>query len=398
MEHPFIIKYNRGNKLIAELVNNSMDDLEFYRKKILESDESEEEDKITEIIKNKNTNKYKIEQKTNNSQNNYIEGKYESGSVIIKDNNSSKNELNVSNIVDDTQTMINVDKDRNINSIQSRNKEEEEQGSVVIKKTDKKCEEITDLENENQLKKMIDMYGIDGLSFEYNKNPDKTIKAEETKMVEQRDIIEKNEIKLEENSKGVFNDKMTLSDLINDSSVNNLTTVELKSKILTIEEEMKNEIQKIKEFYKQKLFKYKISLQFLKGYQFLKNLSEYNDYQKFINKMRKQIEFPKEKIKINKEKDKIYQINAQNININNNINFNEYNNNYNKIEINNYNVIERTKENISPEFLNKNRDRKYNISSSENLIPSTSTVKPNHVLVFNYKPNNISIKKQLVYQ
>ena len=191
---------------------------------------------------------------------------------------------------------------------------------------------------------------------------------------------------------------MTLSDLINDSSVNNLTTVELKSKILTIEEEMKNEIQKIKEFYKQKLFKYKISLQFLKEYQFLKNLSEYNDYLKFTNKMRKKIEFPKEKIKINKEKDKIYRINAQNININNNINFNEYNNNYNKIEINNYNVIERTKENISPEFLNKNRDRKYNISSSESLIPSTSTVKPNHVFVFNYKPNNISIKKQLVYQ
>ena len=46
-----------------------MDDLQFYRKKILESDESEEEDKITEIIKNKNTNKYKLEQKTNNSQN-----------------------------------------------------------------------------------------------------------------------------------------------------------------------------------------------------------------------------------------------------------------------------------------------------------------------------------------
>jgi len=50
LDHPFIIKYNRGNKLIAELINNSMDDLEFYRKKILESDESEEEDKITEFI------------------------------------------------------------------------------------------------------------------------------------------------------------------------------------------------------------------------------------------------------------------------------------------------------------------------------------------------------------
>ena len=398
LEHPFIIKYNRGNKLIAELVNNSMDDLEFYRKKILESDESEEEDKITEIIKNKNTNKYKIEQINNNSQNYYIEGKNESGSVIIKDNNSSKNELNVTNIVEDTETMINVDKDRNMNSMQSRNKEEEEQCSVVIKKTGKNNKEIENLENEDELKKMIDIYGIDGLSFEYNKNPDKTIKAEETKMVEQRDIIEKNEIKLENNSKNISNDKMTLSDLINDSSVNNLTAVELKSKILTIEEEMKNEIQKIKEFYKNKLFKYKISLQFLKEYQFLKNLSEYNDYQKFTNKIFKQVEFPKEKIKKKKEKDKIFQINAKNININNNINFNEYNNNYNKIEINNYNVIERTKENISPEFLNKNRDRKNNLSSSESLIPSTTSVKPNHVLVFNYKPNNISIKKHLVYQ
>ena len=75
LKHPFINKYNRGNKLIAELVNNSMDDLQFFRKKILESDESEEEDKITEIIKNKNTNKYKLEQKTNSSQNYYVEGK-----------------------------------------------------------------------------------------------------------------------------------------------------------------------------------------------------------------------------------------------------------------------------------------------------------------------------------
>jgi len=87
-----------------------------------------------------------------------------------------------------------------------------------------------------------------------------------------------------------------------------------------------------------------------------------------------------------------------NININNNITYNEYNNNYNKIEINNYNVIERTKNNIPSEFLNKNRNRNNNLSSNESLIPSTTSVKPNHVLVFNYKPNNISIKKHLVFQ
>ena len=396
LEHPFIIKYNRGNKLIAELVNNSMDELELYRKKILESDESEEEDKITEIIKNKNTNKYKIERKNNNSQNYYIPGKNESGSVIIKDS-SSRNELNVTNIVEDTGTMVIVDK--NIKTKESNNLEEEQQqGSVIIKNTDKMNNENENIENEDQLKKIIDIYGIDGLSFEYNNNPDKTIKAEETKMVEQRDIAEKQEIELNSNSNKIFKNKISLEELINDSSVNNLTTIELKSKILSIEEEMKNEIQKIKELYKSKSFKYKIALQFLKEYQFLKNLSEYKDYKKFANKMKQKVEFTKERIKINKEKDKLYKINTKNININNNINFNEVNNNYNKIEINNYNVIERTNNEVPPEFYNKNIDRNYNLNSSESLIPSTSSVKPNHVFVFNYKPNNISIKQNLVYK
>ena len=396
LDHPFIIKYNRGNKLIAELINNSMDDLEFYRKKILESDESEEEDKITEFIKNKNTNKYKIEQKNNNyNENYYSEEKNESGSVIIK-NNSSKNVLNVTDIVEETGTMINVDKEKNMNSIITKNIDEE-QGSVVIKRTEKIKRDYNEIENEeDQLKEMIDLYGVDGLSFEYNNNPGKTLKAEETKMCEQRDMAEKKESNIDYNSKDDFENKKTLSDLINDSSINNLTVIELKSKILTIEEEMKAEIQKIKELYQKKLYKYKMSLKFLKQNQFLKNLNEYNDYKKFANKMKQKVEFNKEKIKINKEKEKILINN--NININNNITYNEYNNNYNKIEINNYNVIERTKNNIPSEFLNKNRNRNNNLSSNESLIPSTTSVKPNHVLVFNYKPNNISIKKHLVFQ
>ena len=396
LDHPFIIKYNRGNKLIAELINNSMDDLEFYRKKILESDESEEEDKITEFIKNKNTNKYKIEQKNNNyNENYYSEEKNESGSVIIK-NNSSKNVLNVTDIVEETGTMINVDKEKNMNSIITKNIDEE-QGSVVIKRTEKIKRDYNEIENEeDQLKEMIDLYGVDGLSFEYNNNPGKTLKAEETKMCEQRDMAEKKELNIDYNSKDDFENKKTLSDLINDSSINNLTVIELKSKILTIEEEMKAEIQKIKELYQKKLYKYKMSLKFLKQNQFLKNLNEYNDYKKFANKMKQKVEFNKEKIKINKEKEKILINN--NININNNITYNEYNNNYNKIEIKNYNVIERTKNNIPSEFLNKNRNRNNNLSSNESLIPSTTSVKPNHVLVFNYKPNNISIKKHLVFQ
>ena len=398
LEHPFIIKYNRGNKLIAELINNSMDDLEFYRKKILESDESEEEDKITEFIKNKNTNKCKIEQKNNNyNENYYSEEKNESGSVIIK-NNSSKNVLNVTGIVEETGTMINIDKEKNMDSMKSKSIDED-QGSVVIKKTNKIKKENKEVEDEEeQLKQMIDFYGVDGLSFEYNNNPGKTLKAEETKMCEQRDKAEKKELNIDYNTKDDDFEKIqTLSNLINDSSINNLTAIELKSKILTIEEEMKAEIQKIKEVYQKKLSKYKMSLKFLKQNQFLKNLNEYKDYKKFANRMKKRVGINKERVQINKEKDKILE-NNNNININNNIIYNEFNNNYNKIEINNYNVIERTKNNIPPQFLNKNINRNNNFSSSESLILSTTSVKPNQVLVFNYKPNNISIKKHLVFQ
>ena len=390
LQHPFILKYNRGSKLIAELINNNLDYLEFYRKKILESDESEEEDKNTEFFNN--TKKFRADI-YNNNDNNEEEN---IGSVIIKKdtNDINKNKFNASNIIEETGTMINVDKVKNnIDSGISKNLIED-QGSVVIKDVPNSYKDSHCAQNEDQLIKMIDMYGVDGLSFDFNNNPDKTIKAEETKMCEQRDIVEKREIN---NNKNFiyknFNDKAEISNLINDSSINNLTTIQLQSKILTIEEEMKNEIQKLKEKYEKKLYKYKASLKFLKENQFLKNLSEYKDYQKFANKIKQKVEFVKEKKSLYHENDKNI-----NININNNYNFNEYNNNYNNFEINNYNVIERTNAEIPPELLHKNRDKNYNIGSSGSLIPSTTSVKPNHVLVFNYKPNNISIKKHLAYQ
>jgi len=400
LQHPFILKYNRGSKLIAELINNSLDELEFYRKKILESDESEEEDKNTDLINN--TKKYKAEifNNYNENYNDNFNDEENCGSVIIKNDNNdkNKNELNASNIIEETGTMINVDKVKNnINSIISKNIVEE-QGSVLIKNTPISNKDSNCAQNEDQLIKMIDMYGVDGLSFDFNNNPDKTIKAEETKMCEQRDIVEKRELNNIKNDKNIIynnynNNKIDIFDLINDSSINNLTTIQLQSKILTIEEEMKNEIQKLKEKYEKKLFKYKTSLKFLKENHFLKNLNEYKDYQKFANKIKQKVEFVK-------DKKPIYQGNDKNIkiNINNNINFNSYNNNFNNIEINNYNVIERTNVDIPPELLHRNRDSNCNLGSSGSLIPSTTSVKPNHVLVFNYKPNNISIKKHLVYQ
>ena len=411
LQHPFILKYNRGNKLIAELINNSLDDLEFYRKKILESDESEEEDKNTEFL---NTKKIKAEIYNNNNNYNYKDNNDEEicGSVIIKNDNNvnSKNmELNASNIIEETGTMINVDKVKNIDSVVTKSVVED-QGSVVIKNSQNFNKNSNCVQNEEQLIQMIDAYGVDGLSFDFNNNPDKTIKAEETKMCEQRDIVERrelnnmNNIERKDSFKNgnniLYNNKVNILDLINDSSINSLTSIQLQSKILTIEEEMKNEIQKIKEKYEKKLFKYKTSLKFLKQNQFLKNLNEYKDYQKFASKIKQKVEFVKDKKPLYQEKEK--KMNGNGININNNINFNGSDNKYNNIEINNYNIIERTNAEIPPELLNRNRKKgensNCNLGSSGSLIPSTTSVKPNHVLVFNYKPNNISIKKHLVYQ
>ena len=411
LQHPFILKYNRGNKLIAELINNSLDDLEFYRKKILESDESEEEDKNTEFL---NTKKIKAELYNNNNNYNYKDNNEEEicGSVIIKNDNNahSKNmELNASNIIEETGTMINVDKVKNIDSVVTKSVVED-QGSVVIKNSQNINKNSNCIQNEDQLIQMIDAYGVDGLSFDFNNNPDKTIKAEETKMCEQRDIAERREIyninnierkdSFKNGDSILNNNKVDILDLINDPSINSLTTIQLKSKILTIEEEMKNEIQKIKEKYDKKLFKYKTSLKFLKENQFLKNLNEYKDYQKFASKIKQKVEFVKDKKPLYQEKEK--KMNGNGININNNNNFNGFENKYNNVEINNYNIIERTNVEIPPELLNRNRKKgdnsNCNLGSSGSLIPSTTSVKPNHVLVFNYKPNNISIKKHLVYQ
>ena len=412
LQHPFILKYNRGNKLIAELINNSLDDLEFYRKKILESDESEEEDKNTEFL---NTKLIKAELYNNNNNNYNCKDNNDEeicGSVIIKNNNNadSKNmELNASNIIEETGTMINVDKVKNIDSVVTKSVVED-QGSVVIKNSQNLNKNSNCVQNEDQLIQMIDAYGVDGLSFDFNNNPDKTIKAEETKMCEQRDIVERRELNninnierkdsINNRKNILYENQVDILDLINDSTINSLTSIQLQSKILTIEEEMKNEIQKIKEKYEKKLFKYKTSLKFLKENQFLKNLNEYKDYQKFANKIKQKVEFVKDKKPIYQDNEK--KVNGNGININNNTNFNGFDNKYNNIEINNYNIIERTNAEIPPELLNRNRKKgensNFNLGSSGSLIPSTTSVKPNHVLVFNYKPNNISIKKHLVYQ
>ena len=69
------------------------------------------------------------------------------------------------------------------------------------------------------------------LSFDFNNNPYKTIKIEEKKMWELRDIYEKRELNNLKNKKKnrIYNsydsDQVDLFELIDDSTINNLTTI-----------------------------------------------------------------------------------------------------------------------------------------------------------------------------
>ena len=227
-------------------------------------------------------------------------------------------------IKDGCDTMINLENKKD-NSIEEEKNVLNQSVNII---------ETNDEKDEDPLLKMINEYGgMDGLSFEIKNSPEKTIKAEETKM---------NEEHLQYTKKNLSNKKIKKEkkdeneEIINDPSVNHLTYDEIKNEIRKLENEMNEEINKIKELYMRKTEKYKKSLKFLDKYPFLKNMNEYKDYKKFVaDKMK------------------------QKMNIDNNNN------------------------NINHNHVNK-------LSSSN--LGSNSIIKPNQVYYYNYKHNNISLK------
>jgi serine/threonine protein kinase len=334
LNHPFIVKNNRGNKLISELINNCLDDLAYYRKKILECDEEEnEEDDENEKNYSSSNNNNNYENTEYNPDNMFNDN---SNSVIIKDDDdNNNNNINSQNIIEsinldnknnNTNKKINysINNEDDLQSI-NINHEIESMNSVNIIDTgisdhNKNNNNNNNNNNDNPIMQVINM-GLDGLSFDLKENPDKTIKAEETK-------ISESHTKTKNNLQNSFN----FNKIINDSSVNNLTKDEIKLKLKNLENEMNIEILNIKEKYKKKMEKYKLSLKFLEENHFLKNINEYKDYTKFRDKIKKRV---KDNTKITN-------------------------------------------------------------GSSCNL-GSNSTIKPNHILVFDYKENNISLKNKLKY-
>ncbi len=273
LKHPFIVKNNRGNNIISELINNCLDDLVFYRKKILEDSYYEEEENNNSVIYKDNPKDYNPENYNDNN-----------GSMIIKDG---------------CDTMINLENKKD-NSLEEEKNVLNQSVNII---------ETNDDKDEDPLLKMINEYGgMDGLSFEMRSNLEmtnsleKTIKAEETKMNEEHIQYTKNHLS-NGKKKIVLNEKKDdIDDIINDPSVNYLTYDEIKSEIDKIENEMNEEIKKIRELYMKKMEKYKLSLNFLNKNQFLKNMNEYKEYKKFADKMKERINFDDKELKhINKQ-------------------------------------------------------------------------------------------------
>ena len=240
LKHKFIIKNNKGNGLIEELINNSLDQIYRYRSTMLNEENNN----------NKNTNN-----------DNKIEEEDEVGSVVYKgdevgDDIGEENEMG---------TMI--------------NKEEvnDPMGSVLVLQDDqigKNNENITNVNNYNYMD-LINRYGMNGLSFEGKKDNEEEEYQPSQKEIKKsfRSITSSQRQKTKSESELLShksnNKKIILTDdeieiLANDSDINKKIVPELITNLAYLENQMNKEIEMIKEKYSKKIEKHKMSIDFLK--------------------------------------------------------------------------------------------------------------------------------------
>ena len=262
LKHKFIIKNNKGNGLIEELINNSLDQIYRYRSTMLNEENNN----------NKNTNN-----------DNKIEEEDEVGSVVYKgdevgDDIGEENEMG---------TMI--------------NKEEvnDPMGSVLVLQDDqigKNNENVTNVNNYNYMD-LINRYGMNGLSFEGKKDNEEEEYQPSQKEIKKsfRSITSSQRQKTKSESELLShksnNKKIILTDdeieiLANDSDINKKILPELITNLAYLENQMNKEIEMIKEKYLKKIEKHEKSIDFLEQNPYLKNLNEYNEFNKFKNKIK----------------------------------------------------------------------------------------------------------------
>jgi serine/threonine protein kinase len=252
LKHPFVTKYARGSALISELVTVSLDEIAQYRKTYYNDDSDEEDD---DVAVNNGTQRF-------------------GGSVVY-------NSINNTCIVqqgDEGGTMV-------VNS-----KNDNDFGTKVSKVSVKGPKVPEDKNQKNyDLMDLINRFGVNGLSYDEEKEK----KKEETnksitskKLVTPKEIF--NSIRRENKSDNLQSSKnredIAINDLIVDPEVNEKSLYLMESALKEVNAEMENEINQIKKKYEKKIKKLNTGIEVLKSNPHLKNLKEYDSFNKFKDK------------------------------------------------------------------------------------------------------------------
>jgi serine/threonine protein kinase len=275
MTHPFITKLSRGNSLIAELVNCSLDEISQHRKTYL-NDDSEDC-----TILNPNESQMFNSVLTHST----VENKF--GTVVINESDKKKR------CIDNLNTIITNKSNASI--IETKNKKDYNYMDIINK------------------------FGLNGLSYDEEKNKvAEKIKVNNGTLVE--NLINKkestnylnqnfqvtpkeilNSIRKESKTKSdnitnqnrntvldpvnnFHNIKNFAGNLLYDEEINTKSLNDLENYLNNTRKEYEEEIAKIRKMYESKINKCSQSINLLKQNPHLKNIKEFEDYCKFKNR------------------------------------------------------------------------------------------------------------------
>lgn len=272
LSHPFILKFSRGNSLIAELVTISLDEISQYRRTYLNDDSEDDDENVKSTINNNdmfNSVVYNSTTRVDNDCGTMVVVKDENKEKITPMANNKKNYNYMDLINRFGVNGLSYDDEKEKNSI---SEQQNKTGYKVEINNSEDCYPntgtvITKENKENQLKTITNKEIINTIRKE-NKNRSENISSSSKKLgLEPNSLTEKD-----------------LNEMINDKDINQAAVPDLEKMINSSFMEMDKEINEIKKKYDKKIKKYNQSLDFLKQNPHLKNLKEYEAFSKFKGK------------------------------------------------------------------------------------------------------------------
>lgn len=268
LNHKFISKFNKGNKIIETLINKYKDKLERFR----------------------------VNETTNEGKEEEVEEDFNFDTVLIKEDNVEEGEEGLGTMIVKAENEINKNED---------NKE--------TLKESKSSKKMPDFDYMN----LINKFSIDGINYKGINNKSRRIRekrlsldidnenfdnGKDNTINEFNDLDEKESIGQGIKSKGKQKNKSE-SEIMNikkedkfseeqidlladDEEINEKNLGELIINLASLENQMNREIKLIKEKYESKISKHKTSIAFLKKNSHLKNLKELSEFKKFSNKIK----------------------------------------------------------------------------------------------------------------